>query len=613
MRTLLAVFSLFMVAPAWSSTCDVGFAVTFFNGVANTLQDADSAKFATRDAIQETAGTVFDVYDSQPISYDVAYNTTQGTAQDVFETFVQRANQIDPSGKFENNFGYLYWTFLANTSQNYPGTISSALPTSLSAVASAIASWPQASVGIIAANLANQLNTAPTTSDVALQQATLTADANNGRLQLLVAHSQGNLFVDSANVFLSQSGLVTQGQYSTVHVAPATSILYGPYLLSSKDLVINGLGLLVGGIRPPNIFLPFSLTDPQGHGYQEIYLDAGLTDTQSGLSARALLEGLFRDALKSLDNQQCQLQVSAATTTVSPGDSVALSATLTPALSPTLDTNHITIKYKWTISGNIGGTFADPLTGGLVTTVVTTQPNVSYHAYNANQSGQPGTDQISLEVDDSTPDNGAATTKVLATGSTPITVAATSAILSPLNPISVAGAATTFTVAVTGALPQGVTYKWAVGGSAGGTLTNPANGSVGSGFQNTSTSAVYTASGSATSPQQDTVTVTVFAPNTATPPVQVALANASSVVSFNNPWVGSWVGNTVSTCGYYSGPQNFTITQINATTLNFGPYQATFSGNQASVNGGAVVFTLSGNTITGYEADSCQNGTYTRQ
>lgn len=106
-------------------------------------------------------------------------------------------------------------------------------------------------------------------------------------------------------------------------------------------------------------------------------------------------------------------------------------------------------------------------------------------------------------------------------------------------------------------------------------MTNPTNGSAGSGFQNTSTSAVYTASGSATSPQQDTVTVTVFAPNTATPPVQVALTNASSIVSFNNPWVGSWVGNTVCTCGYYSGPQNFTITQINATTLNFGPYQAT--------------------------------------
>ena len=28
---------------------------------------------------------------------------------------------------------------------------------------------------------------------------------------------------------------------------------------------------------------------------------------------------------------------------------------------------------------------------------------------------------------------------------------------------------------------------------------------------------------------------------------------------------------------------------------------------------GAVVFTLNGNTTTGYEADSCQSGTYTRQ
>ena len=459
---LIAIAGLLMVVPAWSSSCDVGFAVTFFNGVANTLQDADSAKFATRDAIQEMAGTPFDVYDSQPVSYDVAYNTTQGTAGDVFETFVQRAKQIDPSGQFGADFAYLYWSYLAGSSQNYPGSITSALPPSLATVSNVLDTYSQATRGVLAASLANLLNTAPTNSDIAVQQATLTADANNGRLQLLVAHSQGNLFVDDANVFLSQSGLATAGQYSTVHVAPATSVLYGPYELSSKDLVINGLGLIVGGIRQPNMVLPFSLSDPQGHGYQEIYLNAGLTDTESGLSARARLQGLFRDALKALDSQQCQLKLAPATTTANPGDSVPLTATLTPGLSPSLDSNHITVKYKWTIAGNVGGTFTDPLTGGLVTTAVTTQPNISYHAYNAAQSGLPGTDQVSVEVDVSTPDNGAATTKVLASG-------ASASITVQGNGLSISPATYTFKVPHTEAvlhaanlagIPANAIYTW---------------------------------------------------------------------------------------------------------------------------------------------------------
>jgi hypothetical protein len=124
----------------------------------------------------------------------------------------------------------------------------------------------------------------------------------------------------------------------------------------------------------------------------------------------------------------------------------------------------------------------------------------------------------------------------------------------------------------------------------------------------------YTASANAVTGETDTVTVTATLSSAAGSGTQTSLGKASATVTFGNPWVGNWAGSTVSTCGYYSGPQSFTITQINSTTLDFSPYyNATFSGNTASVDNGAVVFTLNGNTITGYEADSCQTGTYTRQ
>ena len=159
-----------------------------------------------------------------------------------------------------------------------------------------------------------------------------------------------------------------------------------------------------------------------------------------------------------------------------------------------------------------------------------------------------------------------------------------------------------------------VTYQYSVAGTAGGMLTDPATGLASTSVQTTSPSVTYTASANAVTGETDTVTVTATLSFAAGSGTQTSLGKASATITFGNPWVGNWAGSTVSTCGYYSGPQSFTITQINSTTLDFSPYyDATFSGNTASVNNGAVVFTLNGNTITGNEADSCQTGTYTRQ
>ncbi|MFX8320223.1 hypothetical protein ABTL33_19650, partial [Acinetobacter baumannii] len=75
--------------------------------------------------------------------------------------------------------------------------------------------------------------------------------------------------------------------------------------------------------------------------------------------------------------------------------------------------------------------------------------------------------------------------------------------------------------------------------------------------------------------------------------------------------------SVTSGCGYYSGPLTFTVTSLGGNALHFdygfGGYDGTFNGNSATGAGGAVVFTLRGNTFEGYEADSCQDGFYTKQ
>lgn len=88
------------------------------------------------------------------------------------------------------------------------------------------------------------------------------------------------------------------------------------------------------------------------------------------------------------------------------------------------------------------------------------------------------------------------------------------------------------------------------------------------------------------------------------------------------PWVGTWVGSDVSTCGFYSGPITMTITSAGGNVLNLsyvasggltGVYPLTYSGNTATSATGNVTFTLSGNTMYASEPDSCQTGTFTRQ
>ncbi len=88
----------------------------------------------------------------------------------------------------------------------------------------------------------------------------------------MVAHSQGNLFVNSAFDGLRVNRPEALAQ--VVHVAPASPTLRGDYVLANIDLVINALRVS-GPFSVPdvNIFLPVHRADFSGHGFEPTYLD----------------------------------------------------------------------------------------------------------------------------------------------------------------------------------------------------------------------------------------------------------------------------------------------------------------------------------------------------
>ena len=113
---------------------------------------------------------------------------------------------------------------------------------------------------------------APTYENQAEHLAKLTAHADRGSGFVLVAHSQGNLFVNSAYDALLAAKPDARAQ--VVHVAPASPTLRGEYLLADIDLVINGLRTTgVNTVPPVNIVLPASLRDVTGHSFEPTYLD----------------------------------------------------------------------------------------------------------------------------------------------------------------------------------------------------------------------------------------------------------------------------------------------------------------------------------------------------
>ena len=144
-----------------------------------------------------------------------------------------------------------------------------------------------------AKGLAQLMSHSPTAQDAAAHLAKLLALADEGDSFALVAHSQGNLFVN-----LAYDGLKANRSnvpVKVIHVAPASPTLRGPHLLADIDQVINGLRNFGFDTVPPiNLWLPMSSADLSGHALVGTYLDATR-------QARAKVKALIDAALDALD------------------------------------------------------------------------------------------------------------------------------------------------------------------------------------------------------------------------------------------------------------------------------------------------------------------------
>jgi hypothetical protein len=262
----------------------------FFNGVWNTSEQA-------KDGLTALKALVGPTYRDTPIRYENFYNQTgQGTSstllQDIAETFAQRSTELD---SVLNNRLEHYWDLLAGRHgdpHSLTGSFISGIGNGAAALAGLIDATFNATMGQAVAGWARMLSNPPTEADMGAQLAKLRGLADDEADFVLVAHSQGNLFVNAAYDGLRRSHPDTHA--TVVHVAPASPTVRGGYGLSDLDLVINGLRVQgVSSVQPSNWSIPFSKVDASGHTLVATYLDGAR-------EGRAKVKALIDSALGSL-------------------------------------------------------------------------------------------------------------------------------------------------------------------------------------------------------------------------------------------------------------------------------------------------------------------------
>ena len=276
----------------------------FFNGVWNTKKEAERSL----EVMKQQSFLGLD-WRGAPIRYELFYNQSCKSVaggsclQDVAEVFRQRSAEID--GLLDRRWEY-FWEQVSGL-HTQTGSFTQRLVDRVVRADNALANWFDALGNAVLAKI-TALSTAlaenpPTAQDSAGHTAQLIAAGQRAERAVLVAHSQGNLFVNAAyDAYLAHSrqagALVGEDTgyvaAKVVHIAPASPTLRGPYVLANTDLVINGLRRVDGTYLPvSNATLSLDKKDPSGHKLLDTYLD-------EARPLRAQIRQLIADALDAL-------------------------------------------------------------------------------------------------------------------------------------------------------------------------------------------------------------------------------------------------------------------------------------------------------------------------
>lgn len=282
-RSTVAVLIALCLGPAVAANIDPRLAkadtcgryeIFHINGIQTTETDANR----NLDRLTVAYGNA---HNEHLIAYRLAYNPTQGALLDLVDVFAQKLNEYPGA-----TFSMIVRAFL--------GRVRDPLPVSLADELQRILIERIRSTGYVSLNDA----------DLAAVVDRIRRQRLSGAKTLLVPHSQGNLYANSAYTLLTQAAgnPVPPKSLAIVGVASPAAFVAGAngrYVTSRQDLVIFGLRKLLGNgnVLPGNVTQPLTLDDPLGHSFQAIYL-------RPNTNARTKLLGDIATAFDALRTDQ---------------------------------------------------------------------------------------------------------------------------------------------------------------------------------------------------------------------------------------------------------------------------------------------------------------------
>jgi hypothetical protein len=249
-------------SPAQNPGTGPGYVIAYINGLSTDPIGAQDGL----DALSAVYGAQ---YNSQSVSYTLFYTPTDGMMQDVINAFAQRV-QSSP-GLTDR------WELIWDTLDGGGGAISDLAIAENPSLSTLVSDLKTTFLDDVSSNVKNLNSNKEFQPAVDQFASTLTTYYTQQKKTLAVAHSQGNVYLNSA--YDAVKPQLKTDSLRTVQVATPTATVRDPqgrYVTSTTDLVVQAVALALGNVEPANtdgpILAAISSDTGYGHKFVDIYM-----------------------------------------------------------------------------------------------------------------------------------------------------------------------------------------------------------------------------------------------------------------------------------------------------------------------------------------------------
>ena len=240
-----------------------GYVIVYINGLSTDPIGAQDGV----DVLSANYGTQ---YNNQPVSYTLFYTPTDGLMQDVVNAFAQR---VKSSPGLTDR-----WELIWDTLDGGGGAISDLAIAENPSLNGLVSDLKTTFLNGVSSNLKNVNANKEFQPAVDQFTSALTTYYTQQKKTLVVAHSQGNVYLNAAYDAVKPQ-LKTDSLRTVAVATPAATVRdpQGRYVTSTTDLVIQAVVLALGNVEPANtdgpILAALSSDTGYGHKFVDIYMN----------------------------------------------------------------------------------------------------------------------------------------------------------------------------------------------------------------------------------------------------------------------------------------------------------------------------------------------------